>query len=83
MEQIPSEKLTGLKLNKKFPAFNGTRMFITAFTLPTIMLRPSQAINALYRLSSVYQGEEGKDPDVATSIIISQTENYYVKITVS
>jgi len=49
-------------------------MFITAFTLPTIMLRPSQAINALQRLSSVYKREEGKDPDVAASIIISRTE---------
>jgi len=26
------EKLTGLKLVKKFPAFYGTRRFITAFT---------------------------------------------------
>ena len=26
------EKLTGLKLVKKFPAFHGTRRFITAFT---------------------------------------------------
>ena len=26
------EKLTGLKLVKKFPAFHGTRMFITALT---------------------------------------------------
>jgi len=26
------EKLTGSKLVKKFPAFNGTRIFITPFT---------------------------------------------------
>jgi hypothetical protein len=26
------EKLTGLKLGKKFPTFYGTQMFITAFT---------------------------------------------------
>jgi len=32
MEQIPSEKLTGSHLIKKFPAFYGTRRFITTFT---------------------------------------------------
>jgi len=32
MEQIPSEKLTGFQLVKKFPTFYGTQGFITAFT---------------------------------------------------
>ena len=32
MEQSPLEKLTGLQLVKKFPAFYGTRRFITAYT---------------------------------------------------
>ena len=32
MQQSLLEKLTGLQLCKKFPAFYGTRMFITAFT---------------------------------------------------
>ena len=32
MEQSPSWELTGLKLVKKFPAFYGTRRFITAVT---------------------------------------------------
>ena len=32
MEQSPSEKLTGSQLVKKFPAFYGTRRFITAVT---------------------------------------------------
>jgi hypothetical protein len=34
------EKLTGLQLVKKFPAFYGTRMFITAFTSAAICLYP-------------------------------------------
>ena len=32
MVQSPSEKLTGLQLVKKYPAFHGTRRFITALT---------------------------------------------------
>jgi len=32
MEQSPLEKLTGLQLVKKFPAFYGTQRFITTFT---------------------------------------------------
>jgi hypothetical protein len=32
MEHSPSEKQTGLQLVNKFPAFNGTRKFITALT---------------------------------------------------
>jgi len=32
MEQSLLEKLTGSQIVKKFPAFYGTRMFITAFT---------------------------------------------------
>ena len=32
MDQSPSEKLTGFQLVKKFPAFYGTRKFITAVT---------------------------------------------------
>ena len=32
MEQSVLEKLTGMQLVKKFPAFHGTRRFITAFT---------------------------------------------------
>jgi len=32
MEQSPHKKLTGSQLVKKFPAFYGTRKFITAFT---------------------------------------------------
>jgi hypothetical protein len=32
MEHSPFEKLTGSQLVKKFPAFYGTRRFITAFT---------------------------------------------------
>ena len=32
MVQSPSEKLTGLQLVKKFPAFHGTPRFITALT---------------------------------------------------
>jgi hypothetical protein len=32
MEQSPFEKLTGRQLVKKFPAFYGTRRFITALT---------------------------------------------------
>ena len=32
MEVSPAEKLTGRRLDKKFPAFYGTRTFITAFT---------------------------------------------------
>jgi hypothetical protein len=34
------EKLTGLQLVKKFPAFYGTRMFITAFTSAVTCLYP-------------------------------------------
>ena len=30
--RVPLEKLTGLQLVKKFPAFHGTRRFITALT---------------------------------------------------
>ena len=30
--RVPLEQLTGLQLVKKFPAFHGTRRFITAFT---------------------------------------------------
>jgi hypothetical protein len=30
--RVPIEKLTGLQAVKKFPAFYGTRRFITAFT---------------------------------------------------
>jgi hypothetical protein len=33
MEQRVLEKLTGLQLGKKFPAFYGTRRFITAFII--------------------------------------------------
>jgi len=32
MEQSPLEKLPGFQLVKKFPAFYGTRRFITAVT---------------------------------------------------
>jgi hypothetical protein len=32
MEQIPFEKLTGVQVVKEFPAFYGTRRFITAST---------------------------------------------------
>ena len=32
MVQIPFEKLTGLQLVKKFPAFHGTQRFITVLT---------------------------------------------------
>ena len=42
------EKLTGLQLVKKFPAFHGTRMFITALTsvrhLPLSWANPIQSI---------------------------------------
>ena len=45
----PLEKLTGLQLVKKFPAFHGTRRFITALTsvrhLSLSWARPIQSIN--------------------------------------
>ena len=32
LDILLTEKLTGLQLVRKFPAFNGTQSFITAFT---------------------------------------------------
>jgi hypothetical protein len=43
-----SEKLTGLQLVKKFPAFYGTRRFITAFTSEIALLRPNINIRINY-----------------------------------
>jgi hypothetical protein len=37
------EKLTGLQLVKKFPAFYGTRRFITAFTSARLYPEPAQS----------------------------------------
>ena len=46
--RVPLEKLTGLQLVKKFPAFHGTRRFITALTsvrhLSLTWARPIQSI---------------------------------------
>ena len=45
------EKLTGFQLIKKFPAFYGTRMFITAFTSTRHLSLSVQHISPGPRLS--------------------------------
>ena len=43
------EKLTGLQLDKKFPAFHGTRMFITALTnVPHLSLSWTSPFQSIY-----------------------------------
>ena len=42
------EKLTGLQLVKKFPAFHGTRKFITALTSVATCLYPGPAQSSPY-----------------------------------
>ena len=49
MVQSPSEKLTGLQLVKKFPAFHGTRRFITALTsVRNLSLSWTSSIQSIY-----------------------------------
>jgi len=44
------EKLTGLQLVKKFPAFHGTRRFITALTsVPHVSLSWASPIQSIYQ----------------------------------
>ena len=47
--RVPLEKLTGLQIVKKFPAFHGTRRFITALTsLRHLSLFWSSPIQSIY-----------------------------------
>ena len=47
--RVPLEKLTGLQLDKKFPAFHGTRRFITAPTsLRHLSLSWASPIQSIY-----------------------------------
>ena len=47
--RVPLEKLTGLQLVKKFPAFHGTRRFITALTsLRHLSLSRASPIQSIY-----------------------------------
>ena len=49
MVQNPSEKLNGLQLVKKFPAFHGTRRFITALTsVRHLSLSRASPIQSIY-----------------------------------
>ena len=50
------EKLTGLQLVKKFPAFHGTRRFITALTsVRQLSLSWASAIQSIYRHSTSWR----------------------------
>ena len=42
------EKVTGLQLVKKFPAFHGTRRFITALKASATCLYPGPALSSPY-----------------------------------
>ena len=49
MVQSPSEKVTGLQLVKKFPAFHGTRRFITSLTsVHRLFLSWASPIQSIY-----------------------------------
>ena len=49
VQRVLLEKLTGMQLVKKFPAFHGTRMFITAFTsVRQLFLSWASPIQSIY-----------------------------------
>ena len=54
MVQSPSEKLNGLQLVKKFPAFHGTRRFITALTNVRLLGQPNPVHIPTSHLLEIY-----------------------------
>ena len=50
LDYLLLEKLTGVQLVKKFPAFYGTRRFISAVTMPTICPYPEPAPSHLLKI---------------------------------
>jgi hypothetical protein len=60
--RVLPEKLTGHQLVKKFPAFYGTRRFITAFTTacpyPEQIISPGPRLCIVFRNMVIFYGEE-------------------------
>jgi hypothetical protein len=57
------EKLTGSQVPKKFPAFYGTRSFITAFTRPLSVhtlsqINPADTLQIFFRDRKHFKGAE-------------------------